>query len=60
MYNIAKARIPPNQSPLGNTFKAEGRLREVQNMIYLAENEIDAKNISPERALMNLPKDLRF
>ncbi|MFN8335427.1 MAG: TolC family protein [Cyclobacteriaceae bacterium] len=59
MYNIAKARYPYNQSPLGNTFKAEGRLREVQNMIYMAENEIVQKNITLN-ALMNLPKDLRF
>lgn len=59
MYNIAKARYPYNQSPLGNTFKAEGRLREVQNMIYMAENEIVQKNILLN-ALMNLPKDIRF
>jgi len=59
MYNIAKARYPYNQSPLGNTFKAEGRLREVENMIYMTENEIVQKNIALN-ALMNLPKDIRF
>jgi cobalt-zinc-cadmium efflux system outer membrane protein len=59
MFNIAKARYPYNQSPLGNSFKAEGRLYEVQNMIYMAENEIIQKNITLN-ALMNLPKDTRF
>jgi outer membrane protein TolC len=59
MFNIAKARYPYNQSPLGNSFKAEGRLHEVQNMIYMTENEIIQKNIILN-ALMNLPKDTRF
>jgi outer membrane protein TolC len=59
MFNIAKARYPYNQSPLGNSFKAEGRLHEVQNMIYMTENEIIQKNITLN-ALMNLPKDTRF
>lgn len=59
MFNIAKARYPYNQSPLGNSFKAEGRLHEVENMIFMTENEIIQKNISLN-ALMNLPKDVRF
>lgn len=59
MFNIAKARYPYNQSPLGNSFKAEGRLYEVQNMIYMTENEIIQKNITLN-TLMNLPKDTRF
>lgn len=59
MFNIAKARYPFNQSPLGNSFKAEGRLHEVKNMIYMTENEIIQKNITLN-ALMNLPKDTRF
>jgi outer membrane protein TolC len=59
MFNIAKARYPYNQSPLGNSFKAEGRLHEVQNMIYMTENEIIQRNITLN-ALMNLPKDTRF
>ena len=59
MFNIAKARYPYNQSPLGNSFKAEGRLHEVENMIFMTENEIIQKNIALN-ALMNLPKDVRF
>lgn len=59
MFNIAKARYPYNQSPLGNSFKAEGRLHEVENMIFMTENEIIQKNIQLN-ALMNLPKDIRF
>lgn len=59
MHNIAKARYPYNQSPLGNSFKAEGRLYEVENMIFMTENEIIQKNIALN-ALMNLPKDYRF
>ncbi|MBN8577911.1 MAG: TolC family protein [Cytophagales bacterium] len=59
MFNIAKARYPYNQSPLGNSFKAEGRLHEVENMIFMTENEIIQKNIALN-ALMNLPKEYRF
>lgn len=59
MFNIAKARYPYNQSPLGNSFKAEGRLYEVQNMIYMTKNEIIQKNITLN-VLMNMPKEVRF
>ncbi len=56
MIKIAKLRYPYNQSKLGNIYKAEGRLYEVQNMMLMNENEIHNKitllnqlmNISPE------------
>jgi cobalt-zinc-cadmium efflux system outer membrane protein len=59
MFKIAKARYPYNQSALGNSFKAEGRVHEVENMIFMTESEIVQKNIQLN-SLMNLPKDFRF
>ncbi len=43
MIKIAKLRYPYNQSKLGNIYKAEGRLYEVQNMMLMNENEIHNK-----------------
>lgn len=40
MIKIAKIRYPYNQSKLGNIYKAEGRLYEVQNMMLMNTNEI--------------------
>ena len=37
MLNISIARYPYNQSPLSSTFKAKGRLHEVENMIYMTD-----------------------
>lgn len=59
VLKITKVRYPYNQSKLGNIYKAEGRLLEVQNMILMNDNEIVQKNILLNQ-LMNLPKELRF
>lgn len=59
VLKISQVRYPYNQSKLGNIYKAEGRLLEVQNMILMNDNEIVQKNILLNQ-LMNLPKDLRF
>jgi outer membrane protein, heavy metal efflux system len=59
VLKISQVRYPYNQSKLGNIYKAEGRLLEVQNMILMNDNEIVQKNILLDQ-LMNLPKELRF
>ena len=59
VLKISRVRYPYNQSKLGNIYKAEGRLLEVQNMILMNDNEIIQKNILLNQ-LMNRPKELRF
>jgi outer membrane protein TolC len=59
VLKISQVRYPYNQSKLGNIFKAEGRLSEVQNMILMNENEIAQKNILLNQ-LMNAPKEARY
>ncbi len=59
VLKISRVRYPYNQSKLGNIFKAEGRLSEVQNMILMNDNEIVQKNILLNQ-LMNIPKDIRY
>jgi outer membrane protein TolC len=59
VLKISQVRYPYNQSKLGNIYKAEGRLHEVNNMILMNDNEIIQKNILLNQ-LMNLPKELRF
>lgn len=59
VLKISQVRYPYNQSKLGNIYKAEGRLLEVQNMILMNDNEIVQKNILLNQ-LMNRPKELRF
>jgi outer membrane protein TolC len=59
VLKISQVRYPYNQSKLGNIYKAEGRLQEVNNMILMNDNEIVQKNILLNQ-LMNRPKELRF
>jgi cobalt-zinc-cadmium efflux system outer membrane protein len=59
VLKVSKLRYPYNQSKLGNIYKAEARLSEVQNMMLMNDNQIIQKNISLNQ-LMNLPNDLRF
>lgn len=59
VLRITQVRYPYNQSKLGNIYKAEGRLLEVQNMILMNDNEIVQKNILLNQ-VMNLPKELRY
>ena len=37
MLKLARIRYPYNQGSLGNIYKAEGRLSEVQNMILMTQ-----------------------
>ena len=60
MIKLARIRYPYNQGSLGNIYKAEGRLQEVENMKLMAQSDIDEKklklktlmNISPETEIM--------
>jgi cobalt-zinc-cadmium efflux system outer membrane protein len=53
MLKLARIRYPYNQGSLGNVYKAEGRLSEVQNMILMTKSDIEDKNFKL-KALMNL------
>jgi cobalt-zinc-cadmium efflux system outer membrane protein len=53
MLKLARIRYPYNQSSLGNIYKTEGRLHEVQNMMLMTQSAIDEKNYRL-KALMNI------
>jgi outer membrane protein TolC len=60
MLKLARLRYPYNQGSLGNIYKTEGRLSEIQNMILMTEGDIEEKhyrlktlmNMSPESTIM--------
>jgi outer membrane protein TolC len=54
MLKLARIRYPYNQGSLGNIYKAEGRLSEVQNMLLMARSDIEDKGYRL-KALVNLP-----
>jgi outer membrane protein, heavy metal efflux system len=54
MLKLARIRYPYNQGSLGNVYKAEGRLNEVQNMKLMTQSDIEEKSFRL-KALMNLP-----
>lgn len=53
MLNLARIRYPYNQGSLGNIYKAEGRLHEVQNMLLMTNGDIEASSYRL-KTLMNL------
>lgn len=53
MIKLANIRYPYNQGSLGNIYKAEGRLSEVQNMEWMTRSQIEEKRFRL-KALMNL------
>ncbi|MEO7991612.1 MAG: TolC family protein [Chryseolinea sp.] len=59
MIKIAKLRYPYNQSKLGNIYKAEGRLYEIQNMMLMNESEIHHK-MTLLNQLMNIPSTAHY
>jgi outer membrane protein, heavy metal efflux system len=59
VLKVSKLRYPYNQSKLGNIYKAEARLNEVQNMILMNDNQIIQRNLQLNQ-LMNLHGDYRF
>ncbi len=56
MLKLAKLRYPYNQGSLGNIYKIEGRLNEVQNMILMTTGDVDEKKYRL-KTLMNIPPD---
>lgn len=56
MLKLAKLRYPYNQGSLGNVYKVEGRLSEVQNMLLMTQGDIDEKRFRL-KTLMSLPHD---
>ncbi len=54
MLKLANIRYPYNQASLGNIYKAEGRLSEVQNMKLMALSDIESASYRL-KALMNIP-----
>lgn len=57
MLKLARIRYPYNQGSLGNVYKAEGRLNEVQNMLLMTRSYIEDKSYRL-KALINLsPSD---
>ncbi|MGV3586788.1 MAG: TolC family protein [Adhaeribacter sp.] len=59
MLKLAKVRYPLNQGTLGNIYKAEARLHEVENMLLMTDSEIQMKNIQLNM-LMSFPPEIRY
>lgn len=59
MKKLANIRYPYSQGSLGNIYKADARLFEVQNMLLMTDAEIEQKNILLN-TLMNIEKETRF
>jgi cobalt-zinc-cadmium efflux system outer membrane protein len=53
MLKLAKIRYPYNQGSLGNIYKAEGRLSEVENMLLMTHSDIEEQSYKL-KALVNL------
>ncbi len=53
MLKLARLRYPYNQGSLGNVYKVEGRLSEVQNMLLMTQGDIEEKSFRL-KTLMNL------
>lgn len=53
MIKLARLRYPYNQGSLGNIYKAEGRLSEVQNMKLMTRSDIEGSSYRL-KALMNI------
>ncbi len=56
MLKLARLRYPYNQGSLGNVYKVEGRLSEVQNMLLMTQGDIEEKSFRL-KSLMNLPHE---
>jgi outer membrane protein, heavy metal efflux system len=57
MIKLARIRYPYNQGSLGNIYKAEGRLSEVQNMILMTRSDIEDKSYRLKALVNLLPSD---
>ena len=59
MIKLARIRYPYNQGGLGNIYKAEGRLSEVQNMIQMTSGTIEESSYRL-KGLMNVPVETQI
>jgi outer membrane protein, heavy metal efflux system len=59
MLKLARIRYPYNQGSLGNIYKAEARLHEVDNMILMNSAEIEDKAYRL-KSLMKLSEDIQL
>jgi len=59
MLKLTRLRYPYNQGSLGNIYKVEGRLSEVQNMILMTQGDIEEKQFRL-KTLMNLSPDAKI
>lgn len=59
MLKLARIRYPYNQGSLGNIYKAEGRLSEVQNMIQMTNGSIEESSYRL-KSLMNVPVETQI
>jgi outer membrane protein TolC len=57
MLKLARLRYPYNQGSLGNIYKVEARISEVQNMILMTQGDIDDRQ-SRLKSLMNMSPDV--
>ena len=57
MVKLARIRYPYNQGSLGNIYKAEGRLAEVENMLLMTRSDIDEKSFRLKSLLNLSPSD---
>jgi len=57
MLKLARIRYPYNQGSLGNIYKAEGRLSEVQNMLLMTRSDIEDKSYRLKAIMNLLPSD---
>lgn len=54
MLKLARIRYPYSQGSLGNIYKAEGRLSEVQNMMLMTRSDIESSSYRL-KSLMSMP-----
>ncbi|HEU5289199.1 MAG TPA: TolC family protein [Cyclobacteriaceae bacterium] len=59
MLKLARIRYQYNQGSLGNLYKAEGRLSEVQNMIQMTSGSIEESSYRL-KSLMNIPVETKI
>ena len=59
MIKLARIRYPYNQGGLGNIYKAEGRLSEVQNMIQMTAGTIEESSYRL-KSLMSVPVETQI
>lgn len=58
MLELARLRYPYNQGSLGNIYKAEARLHEVDNMKLMAQSEIEEKQSRLKSLMKTSPQSV--